>query len=279
MSSTVRSEAEVVCEELSLGGLSIRTGHTAILTRLEPRYGITPSFDELLTRALAVPDVDHEVWWATTYALQERHDPDVWDTAAALRDRADPLQRHFGAEVLRTINLLDESADSPFDAPLVDMFLPWIAKEPDPRVTRALTAGLADAQDLRAEVPLPALTRHVDGKVRQWAISGLRRAAEAESPEALAALIEGTTDEDAAMRLAACRTLASAPPHVAGASGALAARLTDADESVRVEAAVRLALRGDPRGDEVLRGLGAVDEGSPYYWLLYDVHRHRTTAS
>ncbi|MFE5846734.1 HEAT repeat domain-containing protein [Streptomyces niveus] len=275
---TVRSESGTTCEELSLGGLTVRTGHTAILTALvEPRYGITPSFDELLSRALAEPDVDHEVWWATTSALQRRHDPAVWDEAAALRDRADPLTRYFGAEVLRVINLFDESDGLRFDAPLVDMFLPWVAEEPDPRVTRVLTAGLADAQDLRTEAPLAALTRHVDGKVRQWAVSGLRRAAGAESPGALAALVERTEDEDAVVRQAACTALASAPSHAEGASEALAACLTDADQGVRVEAAARLALRDDPRGDEVLRGLDATDEDSPYYWLLRDVHRYRTS--
>ncbi|MFI2617271.1 HEAT repeat domain-containing protein [Streptomyces sp. NPDC018584] len=243
---------------------------------LEPRYGITPSFEELLSRALAEPDVDHDVWWATTQALQQRHDPAVWDAAAALRDRADPLERYFAAEVLRTINLLDENDDSPFDAPLVDMFVPWVAQEPDPRVAGALTAGLADALDVRAEETLAALTRHSDSRARQWAVGGLHRAAAAEKPEALAALTRSTRDACAAVRQAACRALASAPPHVEDASETLAACLADTDESVRVEAAVRLALRDDSRGDALLDGLDATDEDSPYHWLLYDVHRHRT---
>ncbi|UFQ20422.1 HEAT repeat domain-containing protein [Streptomyces huasconensis] len=272
----VRSASGATCEELSLGGLTVRTGHTAILTMLEPRYGILPSFEELLSRALEEPDVDHEVWEATTLVLQQRHDPAIWDAAAALRDRADPLERYFGAEVLRVINLLDESDDLPFDAPLVDLFVPWVAQEPDPRVAGALTAGLADALDSRAEEPLTMLARHSDSKVRQWAVSGLHHAAETEDSKALAALTQGTKDECAAVRQAACRAIADAPPHAEGASEALASCLTDTDENVRVEAAVRLALRDDPRGDAVLDGLDATDRNSPYHWLLYDVHRHRT---
>ncbi|MFE2540997.1 hypothetical protein [Actinacidiphila glaucinigra] len=62
---------------------------------------------------------------------------------------------------------------------------------------------------------------------------------------------------------------------MAAAFDVLAARLTDADEGVRVEAAARLALRDDPRGDDLLEALAAPDEASPYYGLLYDVHRHR----
>ncbi len=275
---TVRCESGATCEELSLGGLTVRTGHTAILTSLEQRYGITVPFDELLSRAVAEPDVNHEVWWETTYALQQRHDPAVWDAAVALHDRPMPLERYFAAEVLRTINLFDESDDSPFDRRLVELFLPWVAREPDPRVTWSLTAGLADAQDPRAQGPLPELTRHFDSKVRQWAVGGLHRAVEAESPQALEAVVERTGDEDAAVRRAACMALASAPPDTTGVSDVLAACLDDPDETVRVEAAARLAMRDDPRGAEVLRGLdatGGTDEGSPYSWLLHDVSRYR----
>ncbi|MCO5995757.1 ankyrin repeat domain-containing protein [Actinoallomurus rhizosphaericola] len=274
---TVRGRFGITCEELSLGGLTVRTCHTAILTALEPRYGIRPSFEQLMSRALAEPDTDHAVWHATTSVLQQRHDPNVWEAAAGLRNSRNPLERYFGAELLRLINLFDESDDAPFDGPLVELFLPWVAREPDPRVTRALTAGLSDALDPRAKEPLPALTRHHDGRVRQWAVSGLHRAVEAEDLEALRAAIERTRDEDAAVRQAACRALTSAPARLAAASDALAGCLFDEDENVRVTAAAQLALRDDPRGDEVLVGLDPADEDSPYYWLLYDVRHHRRT--
>lgn len=274
---TVLGEFGTVCEELMLAGLKLRTGHTAILTSLEPKFGIAPSFDELLARALAEADVDHEVWWATMDVLQQRHNPAIWDAAAALRDRPDPLQRYFGAELLRLINVFDETEEALFDGPLVDLFLPWVAQEPDFRVTRALAAGLADARDPRAEESLPSLTRHADSKVRKLAVSGLCRSVEAESPEALAALVERTADEDPTVRPAACTALASAPVYVVEASDALALCLADSDESVRVEAAARLALRDDPRGDRILQGLDAADEGSPHHWLLHDVFRYRST--
>ncbi|MFG2291009.1 ankyrin repeat domain-containing protein [Streptomyces sp. NPDC048595] len=125
------------CEELSLGGLTVRNGHSAILTELEPKYGITPPFEELLGRALAEPDVDQPVWVATTLVLQGRRTPTVWAQAAALRDRSHPLERYCGAEVLRLINLFDDSDDTPFDRPLVDLFLPWVTREEDSRVMRA----------------------------------------------------------------------------------------------------------------------------------------------
>ncbi|MEV8099672.1 ankyrin repeat domain-containing protein [Kitasatospora sp. NPDC085879] len=263
------------CEQLSLGSLTIRTGHAAILTNLERSYGIATSFDELLSRALAEPDIDHAIWWETTATLVERRGAATWDAAAALRDRPDALGRYFGAEVLRLTNLFDESDDAPFDGPLVDLFLPWVASEPDPRVTRPLTAGLADAQDPRRDEPLTELTRHIDSKVRRTALSGLHRPIGSGDHKALSAAVERTKDKDSMVRVQACRALASAPAHHQGAADSLATCLTDPDEDVRVEAAVRLALRDDPRGDEILDSLRPTDEGSPYYWLLYDVSRHR----
>ncbi|WP_439678595.1 HEAT repeat domain-containing protein [Embleya sp. MST-111070] len=263
------------CAELSSGGLTVRDGHTAVLTSLEPLYGIRPSFEELLSRALAEPDVDHEVWWATVYTLVKRHDPTVWDAAIGLCDRSDPLERRFGADVLRCTNLFDEDEGTPYDRPLVDLFLPWAAHEPDPRVARILTAGLVDTQDPRTDEALRVLSRHVDAEVRWRATNGLGTAIERRSPEALPAVMERIKDTDATVRQLACRALAFAPPDTPDITDLLAARLTDPVEYVRVEAAARLALRDDPRGDETLQRLDPADEDSPYHWLLYDVYRHR----
>ncbi|KNB52853.1 ankyrin repeat domain-containing protein [Streptomyces caatingaensis] len=121
--TSVQDAYENVCTELSLGGLAVRDTHTAILTELEPAYGITQPFAELLGRAVTGPGVQHPAWQASLGVLHDRHDPAVWDEAAALRDRTDPLERYFGAELMRTISLFDESEESPFDGPLVDLFL------------------------------------------------------------------------------------------------------------------------------------------------------------
>ncbi|MGW4697988.1 ankyrin repeat domain-containing protein [Kitasatospora cineracea] len=193
---TVRSEAGV-CERLSLGGHAFLTGHAALLTGLEGSYGVPAPAAELLARALAAPDLDHVVWSETIRAVAERRTPaghhTGWDFAAALRDRPDPRERYFGAEVLRTVHFSTEingyrdgdgdrnengagdgdGDDNPFDAPLVDLLLPWLAAEPDHRVVLALTAGLGAARDGRAAEPLRALTRHPDRRVRIAARTGL----------------------------------------------------------------------------------------------------------
>ncbi|GHC72237.1 HEAT repeat domain-containing protein [Streptomyces cinnamoneus] len=275
---TVHRESGAVCEELSLGGLTVRTGHATILTGLEPGYGIMPPFAELMERALAEPDADHPVWWATVHTLRERHDPAVWHEAAALQTRPDPMERYFGAELLYAVVLFDESEDESFDEPLVDLLLPWAAREEDPRVMRSLTAALSNAWDPRSEQPMTALTRHPDGQVRGTAVAGLHRPVAAGDPGALATVVACTQDTDATVRETACHTLGQAAPKGSPtAADALAARLGDEAEPVRVTAAVQLAQRDDPRGDEVLAALEPVDDTSPYYWQLDDVRRHRRT--
>ncbi|MFF3019435.1 HEAT repeat domain-containing protein [Streptomyces sp. NPDC057939] len=229
----------------------------------------------MLSRALAEPDIDHEVWWATTDALRERGGAAVWDAAAALRDRPDPLERYFAAEVLRIIVLFDESDEAPLEGPLLDLFLPWVTSETDPRVIWSLTAGLADSMDPRAQVPLPELMRHVDGKARVRALSGFYSRIESGDPAALDAAMKCTRDEDPEVRRYACLILGTAPAHARKVSDSLASCLTDPDEGVRVHAAGRLALRDDPRGEHILRTLDPTDEDSPYHWLLHDVSRHR----
>ncbi|GGY01429.1 HEAT repeat domain-containing protein [Streptomyces hiroshimensis] len=268
-------------QELSLGGLTVRDTHTAILTELEPGLGITQPFGRLLSRALAEPDVDHPVWNATMFALQKRRDPAVWNAAGALRHRADPRERYFGATLLHLVILFDESEDDSFDEPVVDLLLPWVEQEEDLLVMRALAAGLAAAFDPRAERPLPALTRHPDSEVRRRALSGLARQVSQGDPGALAAVTACTRDADPRVREGACRALGDAPagspaPAPAPApADALAACLDDEDEGVRITAAVRLAMRDDPRGDEVLRACDTIGKDSPYYWDLHDVWSRR----
>ncbi|MCC3773300.1 HEAT repeat domain-containing protein [Streptomyces sp. UNOB3_S3] len=279
---TVRDGNGELCRELVTGEQVIRDGHTAILTHLEWCCEIATPFAELLDRAMAEPEVDHPVWGAAAVAAAGRKGlalTPVWDAAAALRHHPDPLARYFGADVLRCVNLYDDSGEdeeSPFDTPLVDLFLPWVEQEEDPRVMRPLAAGLAGAMDSRAEKLLPALARHADAQVRSWAVGGLHWQVQQSDADALAAVLACTRDADARVREGACRALLRARADDPAPGDALATCLSDSEEAVRVTAAVQLALRGDHRGDALLDALdGTVDRTSPYYWPLHDVWRHR----
>lgn len=273
---TVRDGYGDTCAELTVGGLTVRDGHGAALTFLEPRYGIRASVAELADRATAEPDTEHTVWSVTTIGLARRMDPPAWAQLAALHEHPDPLVRYFGAETMRLAVLLEESDGRPFDRPLVDLFLPWAAREQDPRVMRALTLGLGGAADTRAQLLLPELTRHPDAGVRLAALYGIRWPWPGEDPEALVTTLSACTwDEDAAVRRNACVALGGAPVDSPTVPGVLAACLGDPDETVRVAAAIRLALRDDPRGDAVLDGLGVIEDDSPYRWELDQVWRHQ----
>ncbi|GGX52040.1 hypothetical protein [Streptomyces noursei] len=66
------------------------------------------------------------------------------------------------------------------------------------------------------------------------------------------------------------------PANLPGPADVLAACLADEHEGIRITAAIRLALRDDPRGAEVLRDCDAADQSSPYHWDLLDVWRRQT---
>ncbi|KDN81195.1 hypothetical protein KCH_70060 [Kitasatospora cheerisanensis KCTC 2395] len=171
---TVRSSIGSTCEELSLDDAVFRTGHSAILTWLEPKYGTVTPFEGLLARALAEADPEHEVWCESVFVLSARRDdPETWRKAAALRESPDPLQRCFGAEVVRLLVLFDEREDCSSEGGLIDLFLTWVAVEPDPRVTHVLATGLAETGDPRCDATLRTLARHPDARVRISAVIGL----------------------------------------------------------------------------------------------------------
>lgn len=290
--AVVRHDGGRLSHEVSLGGLTVRTGHAAILTRLESAYGIAPSFDVLKHRALAEPDIGHVVWFETVSVLCQRQlsapaDLDVaWNPAAALAVSPDPLERYFGADVLCCVDTFDGSEDFPFNAPLADLFLPWVAREEDPRVLRVLTDGLAGSMDPRAVAPLTTLTRHPDDRVRELAVQGLPYPMNTGNEEAVTAVVARARDDVPAVRRAACRALGSVPagyPEVTVAHvpygplrlDALAGCLSDAEEDVRVTAAGQLAMNDDPRADGVLCSYEGIGQDSPYYWELYSVWPHR----
>ncbi|MFF4160920.1 HEAT repeat domain-containing protein [Streptomyces sp. NPDC001678] len=287
----VRHDGDWVSHELSLGGLKVRTGHAAILTYLESKYGIAPSFEELKHRALAEGDVEHVVWLETTSVLWQRQlrtptDPNaVWNAAAALADSPDPLERRFGADVLYCIDLFDESDDFPFDGPLGNLFLSWAAREEDSRVLRVLANGLSGTS-ARAVPLLTALTRHADPHVRAGAVSGLSFPVNAGDEEAVAAVVERARDEVPAVRRSACQVLGAVPaghPDITVAHtpagplrlDTLAACLSDEEEDVRVTAAFGLGMSDDPRADDVLRLYEGLGEDSSYHWELYSVWARR----
>lgn len=87
-------------EEVSLGGLTVRAGHSGVLTELERAFGILPPVAELVARAVPYPDRLHANWCAVSYALAHHKSPQAWSDLTALRHHPDPVHRRLLADVL-----------------------------------------------------------------------------------------------------------------------------------------------------------------------------------
>ncbi|MFI0237893.1 hypothetical protein [Streptomyces sp. NPDC016845] len=262
-------------DELTLGGVSVRDGHGAILTRLEQLLGIRVSFEELMTRASS-HDSGHSSWVTAVILLAMRRDQETWAAAAALRTHAEPSHRLFGAEVLRLTRLFDGSDEDVFAAPALDLFTEWSAAEDDVAVLTTVLVALGEHTDGRAEAALLPYAGHDDAGIRCAVAEGLR--VRPEQPDlpggARAAVLGLLTDNDAAVRRAACRAVAESRIRDASLTEAMAALVDDEDRQVQVTAVYGLALHDDERCVEAARRLPPAPRGAPYVYELDEVWRY-----
>ncbi|MET7646008.1 HEAT repeat domain-containing protein [Streptomyces sp. NPDC005426] len=251
-------------DEVTLGGLTVRDGHAAVLSNLEQWFGQRQSVDELLARALAHPDPDHADWSEAVDVLAGRNDEETWAAAADLRSHPDPLHRLFAADVLRGIVLREASAGTRpvvFEPRAPEIFLPWAVEETDPAVLRLVLRALSesDSPDPRVEAVGLSYVIHPDAEVRREATSLLLRSEGSYSPAALRALTVLTRDADDDVRAHACSLLAGHQGHTREIADVLAERLGDEDQMVRIWAVYGLAERDDPRCLEGNEHEGPVD--------------------
>lgn len=262
----------------------VRTGHTAILCRLEAAHGIRTPFAELLARAEAETDLRGVTRDAAVSVLYERADRETWEAAAALRTHPRPSVRHFGAEVVRCINLFDEceEGDGCVDGPgcvaepARGLFLAWAADEPDPEVLTVLLKGLADCPALPRATLAEALLRHArhpSAVVRRSVAHAFISCADEEGvlPEVLGYL----RDADAEVRRGSCLAVEQQGDRSREVRDALMPLLADPSVEMQIQAVRALLLLDDPRGEEALDWLSdGYPEDGPGYWFLYDAHRH-----
>ncbi|MFD5230303.1 ankyrin repeat domain-containing protein [Streptomyces qaidamensis] len=157
------------CEQLTLGGRTVRDEHRAILTSMEQRYGIRTPFDELVERALAHPDRDHVVWSDVVFTLGRRLDEETWQWTRDLLNPPDRLHRLLAAEILLFLILGDPlKGGDPFWDRGREL-VPWAEQEEDPEVLAALLNAMThdSAPEIEA-VGLLHLT-HPDPGVRALA--------------------------------------------------------------------------------------------------------------
>ena len=252
-------------EEFTLGGMTVRDGHGAILTRAEELLGVRPSFEELMNRALAHADQEnHSTWNSVTILLGGRRDEATWTAAAALRSDSDPDRRLLGAEVLRLTHLFDDSDEDAFAGPALDTFTDWSAEETDPAVLTEVLVALGEHIDHRAEAALLPHSGHPDVRVRCAVAQGFSEwlSPPALSGDARAVLLRLIADPDAVVRKAACNTIAGVRNSDPVLADAMAAVLGDTDRMVQLTAVYGLGLHNDERCVKAARLLGPPLRGS-----------------
>ncbi|MFI6648960.1 HEAT repeat domain-containing protein [Streptomyces sp. NPDC050529] len=268
-------------DEITLGDLTVRDGHAAVLTNLEQLFGQRRTIDELLARALAHPDPDHADWSEAVSVLAGRSDEETWAAAAGMRSHPEPLHRMFAADILRGIVVTEDLAfalPAVFRPRIPEIFLPWALEETDPAALHLVLRGLTESEssDPRFEAVGLSCVTHPDPRVRCSAASVLRPNEGLFSPAALRALFVLTRDADNDVRAHACSLLAEHPGRTQDIADALAERLGDEDQMVRIWAVYGLAERDDPRCLEGNEQEGPLDWRSwPSTYLVDASWRYR----
>ncbi|GAA2813588.1 hypothetical protein GCM10010441_42880 [Kitasatospora paracochleata] len=263
---------------ITLGGVSAYDGHAAVLTRLEAEFGVHPSFEALLARAVVRADGRHADWGEAMAVLADRLDEETWEANLALRSSPDPLRRLFAAGVVRLVAIRDRpilSGVCPFERRALDVLLPWVVEETDTAVL-AVLRGLTELDDPRIEEAGLAFRARPDPQVRiqvPWALHRTRYAYT--HPEALDVLAALARDPDAGVRRTVCERLYAFESRSPAVADILAGFLDEDDQLVRIKAVSGLADADDPRCVEGARLIDPIDRTEwADTWLLDAVSRY-----
>ncbi|MFJ7293683.1 hypothetical protein [Streptomyces collinus] len=257
------------CEQLTLGPLTVRDEHRAILTSMEVRYGIRTPFDELVARALAHPDRDHVVWCDVVFTLGRRTDEETWLWSRDLLNHPDVTHRLLAADLLLSLILGDiVKGSQPFWERGREL-VPWAEQEEDAQVLAVLLHAMThdSAPEIEA-VGLSYLT-HPDPRVRALVPQTVHR------PESLTTVLTLAHDEDPGVRESVCHWLAHHRGSEPEVGDALVTLTHDERQVIRICAVSGLAVRDDPRCVEAEHRIGPVDPDQPFDERLMDVWRYQ----
>ncbi|WP_329492679.1 HEAT repeat domain-containing protein [Kitasatospora herbaricolor] len=193
-------------DEVSLGGLTVRDGHGAILTYLEWQFGVLPPLDEVMARALPRTEGGDSNWFAAAYYPGKRRGPRVWSELTALRQHPDPTHRRLLASVLWHRAFLapaDRASDIAQD---VGFLAAWAQ---DGHVL----ATILDVYNGREHPGQEAIglryTNHPDPRVRSEVAFCLSRERTARSEAATSALLGMAVDPEPEVRATVAQVFAS----------------------------------------------------------------------
>ncbi|MFJ7334901.1 hypothetical protein ACIQU3_14635 [Streptomyces sp. NPDC101110] len=257
------------CEQLTLGPMTVRDEHRAVLTSMEALYGIRTPFDELVARALAHPDRDHVVWCDVVFTLGRRTDEETWQWSRDLLNHPDRLHRLLAADLLLSLILGDVTKGA---QPFWDRgreLVPWAEQEEDPQVLAVLLHAMTHDSSPEIEAVGLSYLTHPDPRVRALVPQTVHR------PESLTSVLTLVHDEDPGVREAVCHWLAHHRGGEPEAGDALVALTHDERQAIRVGAVSGLAVRDDPRCVEAEQRIGPVDPELPFDERLMDVWRYQ----
>ncbi|MQS16228.1 hypothetical protein F7Q99_29375 [Streptomyces kaniharaensis] len=300
-------------DEVSLGGLTVRAGHGAILTHLEWRFGVLPPLAEVMARAVPHAEDGDSNWFAASYYLSQRRGPRIWSELTALRHHPDPTHRRFLASVLWHRGFLataDRASDVARD---VDFLASWAQDEPDGHVLANILGVYNGGEHPDQEAIGLQYTNHPDPRVRSEVAFCLSRERTARSEAATSALLGMVRDPDPKVRAAvaqvfaprftldnqlapairdalllllrddalwvrrhAAESLALSDDRTTPSLDAFLTLLDEEDKDLRLEAAFALARRDDPRAEQAYQRIGPLDAFSEHDHRLFALWRYRT---
>lgn len=223
------------------------------------------STEELLHLTLTLDaERDDDAYWYPMAALQHRL-PKIWDKVVNLINSPDVKSRDTAATILGQGWVGKKFASER----CVELLLQMLAQERSTPILAAVIFALGQLSDPRAVQPLVQLHSHADAHIRYSVVCSL---CGFEASEAVAALIERSSDEDREVRNWATFGLGSMiDTDTLAIRKALSARLQEADDEIRGEALVGLARRGDIRSaSALLNELNAGDVEMLKHWILID---------
>ncbi len=220
---------------------------------------------ELIARARVEWVDEDEEWEPHTCALAARGSREVLDAMIELSADPEPTARELAAHVLGQLGWQERAFPQEQGAALTAM----AEREQDTSVVAAIAYAFGHLGGSSGQDWVLGLREHPDAEVREavaFALGGRS------GPDVLAALIALSADDDLDVRDWATFALGTLSENDgAPLRDALAARLDDEDEDVRLEAVHGLALRGDPRATEPARDLLAAHAGETVdsVWTRY----------
>lgn len=207
------------------------------------------STTDLLARAAEsalAPDRDERALWGLIDRLHDRATREVFDAAAAWCRAPESDLRLLGAYVLGDLGI---EQMWPFAAASDPVLMPLLADE-DPDVVAAAIVSI-EKLDIGDNLEIARRATHPARQVRLAVAGCLSAFSDPDTSEALIAL---SRDPDVEVRRAAANGLGrQAHPDSEAIRLALIACLCDEDRDTVEEAIWGLAVRGDARGDAVLR--------------------------